>query len=74
MAEAGLSVGEYSPLEIKTSVVGYGRAEKHQVKLMVHSLLSLETRIDSEDACDAMAVAICHATRTSTELRLRAAR
>src|SRR4029077_15947484 len=73
MAEAGFPVGEYSPLEIKTSVVGYGRAEKQQVKLMVHSLLDLETRIDSEDACDAMAVAICHATRTSTELRLRAA-
>ncbi len=42
MAEAGLSVGEYSPLEIKTSVVGYGRAEKQQVQLMVHSLLGLE--------------------------------
>jgi crossover junction endodeoxyribonuclease RuvC len=74
MAEARLSVGEYSPLEIKTSVVGYGRAEKHQVKLMVHSLLALELQIDSEDACDAIAVAICHATRTSTELRIRAAR
>jgi len=74
VAEAGLSVGEYSPLEIKTSVVGYGRAEKQQVKMMVHSLLALETQIDSEDACDAIAVAICHATRTSTELRLRVAR
>jgi crossover junction endodeoxyribonuclease RuvC len=74
LAEAGLSVGEYSPLEIKTSVVGYGRAEKQQVKLMVHSLLRLETRIDSEDACDAIAVAICHATRTSTELRMKVAR
>lgn len=74
IAEAGLTVGEYSPLEIKTSVVGYGRAEKQQVKLMVHSLLALETRIDSEDACDAIAVAICHATRTSSELRMRAAR
>jgi crossover junction endodeoxyribonuclease RuvC len=74
MAEAGLAVGEYSPLEIKTSVVGYGRAEKQQVKLMVHSLLALETPIESEDACDAMAVAICHATRTAAEQRLRAAR
>jgi crossover junction endodeoxyribonuclease RuvC len=74
VAEAGLSLGEYSPLEIKTSVVGYGRAEKHQVKLMVHSLLALETRIESEDACDAIAVAICHATRTSTALRLGVAR
>jgi crossover junction endodeoxyribonuclease RuvC len=74
LAEAGLSVGEYSPLEIKTSVVGYGRAEKQQVKLMVHSLLALQTRIESEDACDAIAVAICHATRTSTALRLGVAR
>jgi len=77
MAEAGLSVGEYSPLEIKTSVVGYGRAEKQQVKLMVHSLLALRTReesIESEDACDAIAVAICHATRSFAVLRLRAGR
>jgi crossover junction endodeoxyribonuclease RuvC len=74
MAEAGVPVGEYSPLEIKTSVVGYGRAEKQQVKLMVHSLLALESTIESEDACDAIAVAICHATRQSSELRMRAAR
>lgn len=74
IAEAGLTVGEYSPLEIKTSVVGYGRAEKQQVKMMVHSLLALENQIDSEDACDAIAVAICHATRTSTEQRMRAVR
>jgi len=63
IAEAGIPLGEYSPLEIKTSVVGYGRAEKQQVKLMVHSLLRLEEPIESEDACDALAVAICHATR-----------
>ena len=74
MAEAGLPVGEYSPLEIKTSVVGYGRAEKLQVKLMVHSLLGLREEIESEDACDAIAVAICHATHVSSELRLRAVR
>ena len=64
IAEAGIPLGEYSPLEIKTSVVGYGRAEKQQVKMMVHSLLKLEEEIDSEDACDALAVAICHATHT----------
>jgi crossover junction endodeoxyribonuclease RuvC len=74
MAEAGLPVGEYSPLAIKTSVVGYGRAKKQQVKLMVHSLLALRDEIESEDACDAIAVAICHATHASTALRLRAAR
>ncbi|MCL4402585.1 MAG: crossover junction endodeoxyribonuclease RuvC [Acidobacteria bacterium] len=62
-AEAGLECGEYSPLEVKTSVVGYGRAEKSQVQLMVRSLLELNAAPESEDACDALAVAICHVTR-----------
>ena len=74
IAEAGLEVGEYSPLEIKTSVVGYGRAEKQQVKLMVHSLLGLETELESEDACDAVAVAICHATHAAFRLQVAARR
>jgi len=65
ISEAGLELGEYSPLEVKASVVGYGRAEKHQVQMMVHSLLALESPITSEDACDALAVAICHATHAS---------
>ncbi len=63
IAEAGLEFGEYSPLEIKTSVVGYGRAEKQQVQMMVGSLLKLDRILESEDASDACAVAICHATR-----------
>lgn len=63
IAEAGIELGEYSPLEIKTSVVGYGRAEKRQVQVMVRSLLQLDHDIESEDAADALAVAICHATR-----------
>lgn len=63
IAEAGLEFGEYSPLEIKTSVVGYGRAEKRQVQTMVRSLLQLDRELASEDAADACAVAICHATR-----------
>jgi crossover junction endodeoxyribonuclease RuvC len=70
-AEAGLVMGEYSPLEVKSAVVGYGRAEKHQVQMMVRSLLGLDQSIESEDACDAVAVAICHANRQSTELRLQ---
>lgn len=74
IAEAGLLLGEYSPLEIKTSVVGYGRAEKHQVKRMVHSLLGLDDEIESEDACDAIAVAICHATHAAYRQRVGAAR
>ena len=67
IAEAGLELGEYSPLEIKTSVVGYGRAEKAQVQMMVKSLLRLDHLIESEDASDALAVAICHATRAAVE-------
>jgi crossover junction endodeoxyribonuclease RuvC len=63
-AEAGLPLGEYSPLEIKRSVVGYGRAEKQQVQLMVQSLLRLDQRVESEDAADALAAAICHAVHT----------
>lgn len=62
IAEAGITLGEYSPLEVKISVVGYGRAEKSQVQLMVRSLTGLAEAIDSEDAADALAVAICHAT------------
>ena len=70
LAEAGIGMAEYSPLEVKTAVVGYGRAEKSQVQLMVCSLLRLEETIGSEDACDALAVAICHATHESTSRRL----
>jgi len=70
VAEAGLELAEYSPLEVKTSVVGYGRAEKSQVQLMVASLLRLESIIASEDACDALAIAICHATHASTLARM----
>lgn len=70
ISEAGLEFGEYSPLEVKTSVVGYGRAEKQQVQMMIHSLLRLESAVRSEDACDALAVAVCHATRTSTVRRM----
>ncbi len=67
IAEAGLDLGAYSPLEIKTSVVGYGRAEKQQVQMMVKSLLHLDQDVKSADAADALAVAICHSTRRALE-------
>jgi crossover junction endodeoxyribonuclease RuvC len=69
-AEAELELAEYSALEVKTSVVGYGRAEKCQVQVMVQSLLGVTETIESEDACDALAVAICHATHEATMRRL----
>ena len=55
-----LPVFEYSPLEVKQAVVGYGRAEKHQVQRMVTTLLRLPES-PPPDASDALAVAICHA-------------
>ena len=73
-AEAGLELGEYSPLEIKFSVVGYGRAEKSQVQKMVGSLLGLEQPLASEDASDALAAAICHATKQSVLKRIEVSR
>ena len=59
-AEAGVTVVEYAPAEIKRAVVGYGRAEKHQVQEMVRLLLGLEKAPSPHDVADALAVAICH--------------
>ncbi len=56
----GLPVYEYTPLEIKKAVVGYGRAEKHQVQKMISMILNLG-RMPASDASDALAVAVCHA-------------
>ncbi len=58
--EAGVTVAEYTPAEIKRAVVGYGRAEKPQVQQMVKLLLGLATLPSPHDAADALAVAICH--------------
>ena len=60
-AQQGLDVFEYSPLEIKSAIVGYGRAEKSQVQGMVRFLLKLPEIPTPDDAADALAVAICHA-------------
>lgn len=60
LAEAGLSVGEYPPARVKLAVTGNGRAEKEQVQSMVRVLLNLAEPINSFDASDAAAVALCH--------------
>src|SRR5262245_47709948 len=59
-AQANLSIHEYSPLEVKSAVTGYGRAEKPQVQQMVRALLKLDASPQPYDASDALAVAICH--------------
>jgi crossover junction endodeoxyribonuclease RuvC len=58
--EAGVAVAEYTPAEVKRAVVGYGRAEKHQVQQMVKLLLGLRKLPSPYDAADALAVALCH--------------
>jgi len=68
-AQSGLSVVAYAPLAIKSAVVGYGRAEKSQVQVMVARLLHLDTPPQSPDAADALAIAICHIHTAATLLR-----
>jgi crossover junction endodeoxyribonuclease RuvC len=57
--EAGLELFEYSPLEIKKAVTGYGRADKSQVQSMIQTLLGLKT-VRGPDVSDALAAAVCH--------------
>ena len=58
--EKGLKISEYTPLQVKQSVVGYGKAEKHQVIAMVTSILKLKNPPKPDDTADAVAIAICH--------------
>jgi crossover junction endodeoxyribonuclease RuvC len=72
-SSCGLQVAEYSPLSIKSSVVGYGRAEKAQVQHMVQQLLRLSELPEPPDAADALAIAICHLHTSATLQRQNAA-
>ena len=58
---AGREIAEYTPLQVKQAVVGYGRAEKKQVIVMVTSLLGLPAPPKPDDTADALAIAVCHA-------------
>lgn len=60
-AKANINIYEYTPLQVKLAVSGYGRADKNQVQQMVKVLLSLKEIVKPDDAADALAVAICHA-------------
>jgi crossover junction endodeoxyribonuclease RuvC len=60
LAESGIDVMEYTPLEVKQAVVGYGGAEKGQVQAMVKAILDLDEIPTPDDAADALAIAICH--------------
>ncbi len=58
--KAGIDIYEYTPLQVKQSITGYGRAEKHQVMEMVKNLLKLSAVPKPDDTADALAIAICH--------------
>jgi len=68
---SGLPIYEYTPLQIKQGLVGYGRADKKQVQMMVKSLLGLRDIPKPDDAADGLAAAICHAHTGGSENRLR---
>lgn len=70
----GLPVTEYAPLSIKSAVVGYGKAEKEQVQLMVARLLRLDEIPQPADAADALAIAICDLHTAATLRRQTAGR
>ncbi len=59
-ARSGIDVFEYTPLQVKQSVVGYGRAEKAQIQQMIKIILSLPAIPKPDDVADALAVAVCH--------------
>lgn len=67
--KCGIPVYEYTPLQVKMSVVGYGRAQKAQMMEMTRRLLGLKQAPKPDDTADALALAICHANVSGTALR-----
>jgi len=66
LTEAGLPTYEYTPLQVKQALTGYGRASKEQIQQMVRLLLQLDSIPQPDDVADALAVAICHAHSSSS--------
>ena len=66
--EAGVPISEYTPLQVKQAVVGYGRAEKRQVQEMVRILFRLPGIPRPDDAADALAIAACHGYRSASRI------
>jgi crossover junction endodeoxyribonuclease RuvC len=67
----GLALAEYTPLQVKSAVVGYGKAEKKQVQMMTKSILNLSAVPKPDDTADALAIAICHGHSAGPGDRLR---
>lgn len=70
-AKGGLEIAEYTPMQIKQALVGYGKADKKQVQSMVKTLLHLEEVPKPDDTADALAAAVCHAHSAGTSRRLK---
>lgn len=68
-AEKGVPIAEYTPLQVKQAVVGYGRAEKKQVMELTRIMLGLQAVPRPDDAADALAIAICHGHTAASKLR-----
>lgn len=64
--KCGVDIYEYTPLEVKSSVVGYGRAEKQQIQYMVRLMLGLNETPKPDDTADALALALCHGMRMNS--------
>lgn len=67
-ARAGIRINEYTPLQIKSSLTGYGRADKKQVQTMVKMILGLAEVPKPDDTADALAAAICHAHHAGSRI------
>jgi crossover junction endodeoxyribonuclease RuvC len=67
--QAGVPVYEYTPLQVKQSVTGYGRAEKKQIQEMTRMLLGLQKIPKPDDTADALALAVCHAHSANSLLK-----
>lgn len=69
--QKGLEIAEYTPLQIKQAIAGYGNAEKRQVQEMVKVLLHLSQIPKPDDAADALATAICHAHSSALQMKIK---
>ena len=67
-SQEDVSLVEYTPLQVKSALVGYGKAEKSQIQFMVQRILKLDERPEPDDAADALALAICHANSSAMRL------
>ena len=71
VAQYGIPIAEYTPMQVKQAVVGYGKAEKRQVMDMTRRLLHLNEVPRPDDAADALAVALCHGRTATSLLRMQ---